>query len=235
MATSVQASMSFPAIALLLVLPTLLLAGEEAPEMPTPAELAAESDYVVLARLEVYDYEERRNIPVEGKAWFEVLVPYKVPAPTGRLRLYEQGVGGDRCYFDDVALHGEMPRYLLFLVEHHDPEQGDARGHPDRCALPVLVSTDNRYAVRWPIDGLDLPEDIGSRVRAFEFHGPGSTVDLRGETRHRREQRIEREFLEPVEGGRRAQYRYTRGIPLEDFRPLMGEQNLTRDRLQRGR
>lgn len=203
--------------------------AEPARELRTPAELAAESDYVVLARLEMYEYETRRDIPVEGKSWFDVLVPYKVPRPTHRIRVVEEGFGDEKCYFDHVPLWEEMPRFLLFLIRG---DKGDIRGHPDGCAVPVLVTTDNQYVVRWPLDTIALHEDAEDLVQEFNFHGAGAFIDLREETSIRREQIVENQYLVKTEDGR---YRYTRGIPLSDFRQLLGEENLTRDRIQRGR
>jgi hypothetical protein len=195
---------------------------------PTPFELAAESDYVVMARLLIYEYEQRRDIPVEGKTWFDVLVPYKVPRPVNRLRVVEEGFGDDKCYFDDIALYEDMPRYLLFLITD---DEGDVRGHPDVCALPILVTTDNRYVVRWPITRVTLDDDVEDLVQEFEFHGTGAFIDLSEMTSLRREDTIEELDLVQIERGK---YRYTRGILLEDFRQLLGAENLTRDRIQRG-
>lgn len=215
-------------IALLLGLSLTAWADEER-ELRTPAELAAESDFVVLGKLEIYEYEKRRHIPVEGKTWFDVLVPYKVPRPTERVLVREEGIGEDKCYFDDVPLWDEMPRYLLFLIRD---EEGDIRGHPDGCAIPVLITTDNQYAVRWPIENLDVDEQAEALVREFEFHGAGAFIDLTEMTSIRRGETIERLYLAETDGKK---HRYTRGILLEDFRQLLGAENLTRDRLQRGR
>ena len=220
-------------LSLFLLLPWLVMAEtdeeQERERPPTPFELAAESDYVVLARLLIYEYEKRRDIPVEGKTWFNVLVPYKVPRPVDRLRVIEEGFGDDKCYFDDIPLYEQMPRYLLFLVTDED---GDIRGHPDVCALPIVVTTDNRYVVRWPIKRVTLDDEVEDLVQEFEFHGTGAFIDLSEMTSLRREDTIEELHLTEVERG---EYRYTRGILLEDFRKLLGAENLTRDRIQRGR
>lgn len=206
--------------------------GEERP-LTTPSERAAESDYVVLAQLEVYDYEERRDVPVSGDTWVDVLVRYKVPRPAERLKIFEKGHGERKCYFQGADLWTELPRYLLFLVDDPDAEGRKVRGHPDGCALPVVTTTDNQYVVRWPIDNMRFDADVESMVREYEFHGPGSFTDLEDMLSFEREEAIERMHLEPMEE-RRFRYRYTRGIPLSDFRQLLGAENLTRDRIQRG-
>jgi len=212
---------------------------ESAEDRPltTPAQRADESDYVVLAQLHIYKYENKRDVPVAGDSWFDVLVSYKVPRPVERIKVVEEGFGERKCYFEDVELFNEMPRYLLFLVDYEQGEAGEVRGHPDGCAVPVVTTTDNRYAVRWPIENLRFDSDVESLVEELEFHGPGAFVDLSDMVGYRREEQIERLDLVPAEDdrGRREIYRYTRGIPLGVFRKeLIGTENLTRDRIQRG-
>lgn len=202
---------------------------EEEREIRTPAELASESDFVLLARLEAYEYEERREIPVEGKTWFDVLVPYKVPSPTERVQVKEEGFGENKCYFADVTLWGDLPRYLLFLIRD---EEGDIRGHPDGCAIPVLITTDNKYAVRWPLENVEVGEEAENMVQEFEFHGAGAFIDLSEMTSIRREETVEQKYLVKTDSGK---HRYTRGILLEDFRQVLGKENLTKDRIQLGR
>ncbi|MFU8833472.1 MAG: hypothetical protein ACNA7J_15140 [Wenzhouxiangella sp.] len=211
------------------LLPTLALAEDEPPRAMTPAELAADSDVVVLVQLDRVNYEFRRGFPVKGSAWVKVLVRYKVPEPMDRIRIVEQGFGDDRCYFDEIPMWQEQPRYLMFL---NRDEERDFRGHRDGCKLEVLVTRDNRYAVRWPQDALVLDEAGEQLVRELDFHGAGAFVDVSEMTSIRREDLQEKYYLEDVGDNN---YRYTRGILLEDFRQLLGEENLTMDRQIRGR
>ncbi|WP_376697507.1 hypothetical protein [Wenzhouxiangella sp. EGI_FJ10305] len=232
------------AIALmLLALPLAAQEGTESDEseenepITTPSQRAAEADYVVLAQLDIYKYEEKREVPIEGDSWFDVLVPYKVPMPIERLKVVEEGFGEGKCYFEDAELFTEMPRYLLFLVDYEEGDAGEVRGHPDGCALPVVTTTDNQYVVRWPIENMRFEGDVESLVQEFEFQGPGSFIDLSDLVSYRREEEIERLHLVPAKDDRRRReiYRYTRGIPLGTFREaLIGTDNLTRDRIQRG-
>ena len=166
--------------------------------------------------------------PVSGSTWFDVLLSYKSSGSAQRLKVVEEGIGERKCYFDDVELWSEPPRYLLFLVDDPERRTGEVRGHPDGCALAVLTSTDNEYIVRWPIDQLRFDEDVEALVEEYSFMGPGATIDLSDYLGFRREEEIARRFLQPTEDerGRRFIYRYTRGIPLSDFRRQIGRENL---------
>ncbi|WP_376694358.1 hypothetical protein [Wenzhouxiangella sp. EGI_FJ10409] len=236
-------------IASLFLLLTLPLAAQEASEsgesangdenepLTTPSQRASESDYVVLGQLHVYKYEKKREVPVSGHSWFDVLVPYKVPMPVERMKVVEEGFSEGKCYFDNADLFGEMPRYLLFLNDDPDGDAGEVRGHPDGCAVPVATTVDNQYVVLWPIENMRFEADAEALVEEFEFHGPGSFIDLSDLVSYRRQEEIERLQLEPADDDRRRReiYRYTRGIPLSVFRSeLIGSENLTRDRIQRG-
>jgi len=228
---------SWPAIALILslCLPTPALAQEAgsqaAPDRSFhPSQLASESELVALIQLERLNYERRRGFPVGGHAWVDVLIRYKTDDPIDRLRVQEAGLGPDRCYFPDVPLWQELPRYLVFL---HRAGRGDFTGHRGGCMLEVLVTAEHRYAVRWPQDGLVLKDDELELVETLEFIGPGATIEGAELTSLRREALIRDYAMEEAEG--RA-LRYTRGIPLEIFREhIIGNQALAREDRQRVR
>jgi len=212
---------------------TLTLADEDdaepAPPDLHPEALASESDLVALIQVDRTDYERRRGAPVAGTGWLQVLLPYKVQRPIDRIRVVEEGFGEDRCYFDDAPLWEEQPRYLVFLTA---AEKGNFQGHRSTCKLHVLVTDDNRYAVRWPQDKLHLDEGDEALVQELDFVGPDSFIDVSEMTSIRRNDLQQQYRLEDAGDGR---YRYTRGIPLEDFRTLLGADNLTLDRQQLGR
>ncbi|MEE4329739.1 MAG: hypothetical protein V2J10_02650 [Wenzhouxiangella sp.] len=219
--------------ALLLLSPLPVIADESEDDEPAPdlhpQALASESDLVALVQVDRTNYERRRGAPVAGNAWLDVLLPYKVQSPVDRIRVVEEGFGEDRCYFDDVPLWAEQPRYLVFLKAI---ERGNFQGHRSACKLQVLVTADNRYAVRWPQDELHLNEADEAMIQALDFVGPGSWIDVSEMTSIRLNDLRERYRLEDAGDGR---YRYTRGILLEDFRTLLGAENLTVDRQQLGR
>lgn len=195
-----------------------------------PSQLALESDLVALIQLERLSYDRRRGFPVGGHAWADVLIRYKAEQPIDLLRIEEQGLGPDRCYFPDVPLWQELPRYLVFL---HRAGDRDFTGHRGGCMLEVLVTADHRYAVRWPQVGLVLNDDELELVETLEFIGPGATIDGAELTSLRREALMRDDAMEQAAG---TALRYTRGIPLEVFRErIMGNQALARDGRQRGR
>lgn len=216
---------------LFIALPAVAQQAEEPEHVPTtPAQRAAESDYVVLAQLDVYKYEEKHKIPVRGETWFDVLLSYKAPERADRLLVFEEGVGHHLCYFKDAPLYGELSRFLLFLIKDPESSTGRLRGHPDGCALPVLTDSNNQYVVRWPTEGFPLDEAGEALVQEFEFQGPGSIVNLSAHLGFRIREIAEEQKLEHIPDDRRnrhALYRYTRGIPLSDYRiHIIGPENL---------
>jgi len=214
---------------LLLCLPCLASGQDPSAQIASerlmhPSRLASDSDLVALVQLERLDYERRRGFPVGGHAWAEVLIRYKAPQAIDLVRIEEEGLGPDRCYFPDLPLWQELPRYLVFLQRADDR---NFSGHRGGCMIEVLVTADHRYAVRWPQDGLVLEEDELELVEALDFIGPGATVDVTDTTSIGRASLIEDYAMEDV-GNR--QFRYTRGIPLEVFRErIVGRDALTRD------
>ena len=197
------------------------------------ADRAATSDVVVLAQLDRTDYEYARGFPIDGRAWFDVLLSYKAPRVVERFIVKETGLKDIECYFPDTDSSVEGPRYLLLLVT--DPDDG-YRGHPDGCAFEVLVSADNRYAIRWPQPALGGEqgrgdETIQALVQAMSFQGPRARIDASDMLAHQRQARAEVEFLR-VDG---TDLMPTRGIPLSDFRRLMNAGLVNDDGAMRAR
>jgi len=185
------------------------------------ATRANESDRVVLAQLQRIDYQYRRDFPVEGRAWFRPLIQYKPPEAGERLLIVsEKGLHENECYFPRVAPWDEAPRYLLFLVA--DPKTETLKGHPDGCAIEILVNSDGRYAARWPQPAFggehgrgDSP--IRERVEPMRLQGPQAVIDASDLLPHQRLRRAEQEFMQ-VDGTNLIP---TRGIELGRIRELM--------------
>lgn len=193
-----------------------IIAFPPAASAAPPERLAAESDMVVLAQLERVDYEYRRGFPVDGRAWFRVLIPYKMPRAMDRIIVHESGLKEIECYFPDEPGAVEQPRYLLFLQRDEDNR---LRGHPEGCYLEILVTGSGRYAVRWPQDTVEIDAEGEALVQELTFQGPLARIDASDDTRTARARRAERDSMR-IDG---TDLYYTRGILLGDFRRLMGD------------
>jgi hypothetical protein len=208
-------------LVLVLVGAPLAAAAQEQAEAHWLAERAATADVVVLAQLDRIDYEYERDFPVGGEAWFKPLISYKSADPlTGVLVVSEQGLKDNECYFPRMAPWEERPRYLLFL--NRDEDQGTLRGHPDGCAIEILVGAEGRYAARWPQPAFGGEHGRGdaairARVQPMTFQGPGARIDAADMLAHQRRNRAERDAMK-LEG---TELIPTRGIPISELRALM--------------
>ncbi len=145
------------------------------------------------------------------------------------LEVYEEGLHEHECYFEDPAIMEEGRRYLVFLRANPEVE-GQFRGLASGCALEVLVTADNRYALRYPLSGIDVADDVGALAEPTAFadrHAVPGEDDIGVPERNALLASGHLQRLE--EGG----YRYTHGLGLEHVRSLLGEANLTLDRAQR--
>lgn len=209
-----------------LLLWVLLAAALPAVETSTISldDLAAKSDLVVLAQARDTDYFMRREIPVSGSAYLRVLIPYKTDQSVDIVEVYEKGLHKNECYFSNPTVFEEGRRYLLFLVrDPDDPER--YRGHPEGCALEVLVDSDNRYALRYPVDGIQLSDDLEALARPMTFSDGYSVTkdeDLSPDKRNAMRSAGQ------IEAHGEAGWRYTRGIPLGEARRLIGPEALER-------
>ena len=185
------------------------------------AERAATSDIVALAQLDRIDYEYNRDFPVEGEAWLRPLITYRSQTPLkGVIIVREQGLSENECYFPRIAPWDERPRYLLFLVI--DSETGTIKGHPEGCAIEILVTADGSYAARWPQSAFGGEngrgdETLQAMVEEMTFQGPMARIDASDMLAHQRRERAERDFMRLED----STLIPTRGIELTDLRRLM--------------
>lgn len=202
-----------------LALAPLFSAAQEQPHWL--AERAGSADIVALAQLDRIDYEYERDFPVEGEAWLRPLITYKSRAPlTGVVIVREQGLSDNECYFPRLAPWDERPRYLLFLQQNSDSKAFE--GHPNGCAIEILVEADGSYAARWPQPAFGGEhgrgdERLQSLVEEMTFQGPMARIDASDMLAHQRRERAERDFM-------RLENRTlipTRGIELSALRRLM--------------
>jgi hypothetical protein len=214
--------------ACLALLPAMsALAQEQEMSTETLSTISGQSDLVALVQVADTDYQYTRSFPRGGTAFLRVLIPYKVTRHYGELiEVYEEGLHENECYFPDPPPGEEGRRYLVFLRYNPDrPSQ--FIGLPRGCALDVLVTSDNGYALRIPVTGMasvDVPVD---RVKALVFADRHAVVDDEELLVEERNAWLQAGWLRAGEDGR---FSFTDGIPLQVARELIGEENLTLER-----
>jgi len=197
-----------------------LWAAETPAPPPTAISLnaaAAQADVVALAQVRDTDYFMRRNIPVSGSAYLKVLIAYKGAEPDEIIEIYEKGLHENECYFPDRTVFEEGRRYLVFLK--HDPEEAERyRGLGEGCALEALVTDDNRYALRAPLDGMRLSDPLPDSLEAMTFRDAYAVVDDEALTPADRDAMLDAGYIVSNGDG---QWRYTQGIELGAVRRLI--------------
>lgn len=218
---------SLVAALLVTALPCAAPAEEEA-QFPVASleRLVAESDLVALVQVADTDYEYARDFPVGGSAFLRVLIPYRLTGPVGELvQVYEEGLHAHECYFENPEVGREGRRFLVFL-RRHPRYEGQFEGLDPGCALEVLVTADNRYALRYPPSGIELSDDLGDLVRPLDFQDRYAQFEDEDMTVAERNRLLEDGHLERFPEG----YRYTHGVALSDIRKRLGDAALTLDR-----
>ena len=222
-------------IAIILILLCLTAFAEDSDDQATTpislAELAASADLVVMAQVKDTDYFMRRGIPVSGSAYLKVLIPYKVDRPADLIEVYEKGLHERECYFPNPTVFEEGRRYLLFLRQ--DPDNAERyRGLPQGCALDVLVDNDNRYALRYPVTGIDLSDPLGELAREMKFSDRYAIVDDEDLLPAQREAMLAAGQIVPYSGPG-VKWMYTKGVSLTAVRKLMGPDSLSHQAIAR--
>lgn len=208
-------------IALACCFPAALLLADAIPAISLTG-LAAKSDLVVLAQARDTDYLMHREIPVSGSAYLRVLIPYKTDQSLDLVEVYEKGLHENECYFPNPTVFEEGRRYLLFLVR--DPEHPERyRGHPEGCALEVLVDNDNHYALRYPVNGIRLSDDLAALATPMSFSDSYAIVRDEDLSPVDRNAMLEAGQIEPH--GEET-WRYMQGIGLGEARRLIAAQAL---------
>ncbi len=197
--------------------------GEEASE-PTLAELASGADFIGIAKVDTTEYETVRELPSEGFAILNVLVAYRHPGEVreapGSIDVYEEGFGKDACYYPERQNEGR--RYLVFLKERTgNDEDGEEKtgfkGMKPGCMLPVLITDDNRFALRFPVPDVEIRDR--SVIRKMDFADPDAFITA-GQTLSytRVDYMFENGWLRQADDDRHV---FTTGIYLRDARRLM--------------
>lgn len=199
-------------------------AGQEAPE-PTLASLARGADFIGIVKVDTTEYETMRDLPSKGYAVLRVLVTYRHPGEVLEapeiVEVHDEGFSEDACYYPERENEGR--RYLAFLRERtgEDEEGREKTGYEGTkpgCMLPVLVTADNRFALRYPVPGVDIRDR--SVIRKLEFADPDAFVTAGDDLSFTRtDYLVENGWLQEADADR---YRYTTGIYLDDARALVG-------------
>lgn len=194
-----------------------------ASEDKTLAQLAAGADFIGIVQVDDREYETVRDIPSKGFANLRVLVTYRHPGEVreapGSVQVYEEGFEKDTCYYPERQNEGR--RYLVFLQKRTgktpDGEKREGyEGSRPGCMMPILVTSDNRYALRYPLPGVDVPSDL---VRNLVFADPDAFVEAGADLSYTRvDYLVEQGWLREADNDRHV---YTKGVYLRDARRLM--------------
>ena len=210
-------------------------------------DLAAKADVIVLAQVKDTDYFYRHEYPVNGSAYLKVLIPYKTDKAMDIMEVYESGLHENECYFPNPTVFEEGRRYLLFLKL--DPEKPERyRGLEEGCALDVLVDSDNHYALRYPVTGIDLTDSLAGLATGMKFSDSYALLDEDSLNSTERNILLDAGLIVPFEETKKSapgvfgapqtepagrQWIYTSGIDLVTLRKLLGPEALSPDRNQK--
>ncbi len=223
--------MKWLVLSLILFSISTLVSAQEDPEdqhtLPVSlSELAATADLVALTRVLDTDYEYTREFPRGGTAFLQVLIPYKVArALEDILEVYDEGLHFGECYFKNPTVLEEGRRHLVFLKFSKDVE-GQYNGLVQGCKLDVLVRDNGQYALRFPVKGIRLADDLSPHAIPMEFQDPYASLEDEEITPGERNELLGKGFLKAVD----QHYELNHGIEISVIRKLMGPEGLTLDR-----
>jgi hypothetical protein len=211
---------SVPIAIILLVQAVPACAADNYGEQNRPvslSELAAKADLVAIAQVKDTDYVFTRAFPSEGSAFLRTLITYKAGRPKEDIfEVYEKGLHPFECYFENPTVFEEGRRYLVFL--RHNPEDPESyRGFEEGCALEIFVTNDNRYALKYPADGIHLSDNLAPLVSRFEFRDNYAVVAEEDLSPDERDTLLAQDLVVPYQGG----YKYTHGVDLTTARRLI--------------
>jgi len=193
-------------------------AGEDHVTVPVSlSELAKKSDLVAVAQVRDTDYVYARSFPNEGSAYLKILIPYKLNNPTGEIvEVYEKGLHANECYFENPTVFEEGRRYLVFFrLDPQDPEI--YRGLAEGCALELFVTQDNRYALKYPVDGIKLKDKLAELAVKYDYHDNYAVISEESLSPAKRDELLADGLIVPYQGD----FKYTHGIDLTTARNLI--------------
>ena len=184
--------------------------------------LAAKADLVAVAQVKDTDYVYTRSFPSEGSAYLKILIAYKLNKPADEIiEVYEKGLRSNECYFENPTVFEEGRRYLVFF--HTDPDDPENyRGFAEGCALEILVTGDNGYALKYPVKGIDLTDNLDELAVKYDFRDNYALVSEESLSPAERDDLLARGLIIPYQG----QFKYTHGIDLTAARNLISTEAL---------
>jgi len=209
----------------MLVFSTAVVAAEARPgDAKSPeiaplslSELARKADLVAVAQVKDTDYVYTHSYPNEGSAYLKILFTYKHNNPLEDIvEVYEKGLHPNECYFENPTVLEEGRRFLIFF--RLDPDDPNVyRGLTEGCALELLVTQDNRYALKYPIDGVKLTDKLGDLARKYDFHDYYAEVAEDSISPDKRDALLAAGYITPYADG----FKYTYGVDLTAARSLI--------------
>ena len=186
------------------------------------SELAMKADIVAVAQVKDTDYVYAHSFPNEGSAFLKILIAYKLNNPVEEIvEIYEKGLHANECYFENPTVFEEGRRYLVFFrLDPEDPEI--YRGLAEGCALELFVTQNNQYALKYPVEGIKLKDNLDELVSKFDYHDNYAVVPDENLTPEIRNDLLARDLIIPYQD----KYKYTHGIDLTAVRSLISTEAL---------
>ncbi len=187
-------------------------------------ELSRNADIVALAQVKDTDYIYTRSFPSGGSAFLKILIAYKTNLPAGEIiEVYEKGLHANECYFENPTVFEEGRRYMVFL--RIDPEDsGRYRALPEGCALEVFVTAQNRYALKYPVDGIKITDKLDRWAKEIDYHDNYALLAEDDLSPPERNKLLAENLIVSYQDG----YKFTHGVDLTTARSQIGEEALKR-------
>ena len=195
----------------------LFLAAAGQAELAQLDQLAANHDVVAIVQQVDIQYQKVREFPNKGYGELRVLIGYKGIDRGTLIEVHEEGLEEYRCYYPDFENEGN--RYLVFL---NHVKNDRFSGTLPACRIPVLVTADNKYALQYPVDGIELDADLAQEI---DFADPAAYVELADLTFEETSRLTDAELARIEEtdayGPAATRLVYTHGIPVDSLRDLL--------------
>ncbi len=186
------------------------------------SQLASKADLVAVAQVKDTDYVYTRAFPSEGSAYLKILIAYKHNQPDEDIiEVYDKGLHPNECYFENPTVLEEGRRFLVFFrLDPDDPR--NYLGLAEGCALEIFVTGDNRYALKFPITGIDLVDELDALVNEYNFRDNYALISDEDLTPSVRDEMLEDGLIIPYQD----EFKYTRGVDLSAIRKLISAEAL---------